>query len=406
MINDELYLLREAYHELQNPFLLTELKALKQQHLGLSDTVGMMKTVFSWQLISTIIMTFIQITVHLYYSLVQVVQGVNLNNHEKQYYSESYTSSIPVVTYYSIKLLLIIWACQSAKSQAVEINTTVLHVFNSINDKEIKYELRLFSLQLMHHKIMFSATGFSVDATLLVTMIDIIVTYLLILIQFVFMSNSCDGEASTCFKQINDSLMNFREFMTNGELYFLRRPYHKLKNPFLLTELKALKQQHLGLSDTACFKRINDNLEHMQELITDDEVYHLGKMYQQRSLLLLTELKALKKQHQTISNTVQMLNMIFSLQLLISIIITFGEITFLFYFHILYWQSNISMINVDDNIYTTFMTMCITYYFTKILLMVWACATGKDQALQIGTTVHDVLNITGDKKIKSEAVPS
>ncbi|XP_011685784.1 PREDICTED: putative gustatory receptor 28a [Wasmannia auropunctata] len=152
----------------------------------------------------------------------------------------------------------------------------------------------------------------------------------------------------------------------------------------------------------ACFKRINDNLEHMREFMMDDKVYHLGKMYQQRSLLLLAELKVLKKQHQTISNTVQMLNMVFSLQLLISIIITFGEITFQLYFHILYWQSNISMINVDDNIYTTFLTMSITYYFIKISLMVWACETGKDQALQIGTTVHDVLNIAGDKKIKSE----
>ncbi|XP_011696466.1 PREDICTED: uncharacterized protein LOC105455107, partial [Wasmannia auropunctata] len=115
MTNGELYLLREPYHELKNPSLLTELKASKQQHLGLSDTIQLMETIF-----------------------MQVVQeAVNLSNLEKQCYSES---CIAVVTYYIIKLLLIIWACQTAKNQAMEINTTVLDVFNSISNKEIKYE--------------------------------------------------------------------------------------------------------------------------------------------------------------------------------------------------------------------------------------------------------------------------
>jgi len=32
--------------------------------------------------------------------------------------------------------------------------------------------------------------------------------------------------------------------------------------------------------------------------------------------------------------------------------------------------------------------------------MVWTCETGKDQALQIGITVHDVLNSVDDNEIK------
>jgi len=151
----------------------------------------------------------------------------------------------------------------------------------------------------------------------------------------------------------------------------------------------------------ACFKRVNDNLE----LMINDEKYHLGQMYyQQRSTFLLIKLKALKQQHLKISNAVQMLNIIFSLQLLATIILTFIEITFQFYYLILYWQKGISMINVDDDIYNMYMTVLITYYFIKMMLIVWVCETGKNQALQIGTTVHDVLNSINNNEIKSEVI--
>ncbi|XP_018394391.1 PREDICTED: uncharacterized protein LOC108773164 [Cyphomyrmex costatus] len=152
----------------------------------------------------------------------------------------------------------------------------------------------------------------------------------------------------------------------------------------------------------ACFKRINDNLENMREYTMDNEVHHLGRMcYKKRSSFLLIQVKELRKQHMMISNTVQMLNMIFSLQLLATIIMTFIQITFELYFYILYWQRNIVMLKVN-NFYSLFLKMSIIYYSIKIMLMVWACETGKNQAQQIGITVHDILNSVNDKKIKSE----
>ncbi|KYQ52934.1 Putative gustatory receptor 28b [Trachymyrmex zeteki] len=153
----------------------------------------------------------------------------------------------------------------------------------------------------------------------------------------------------------------------------------------------------------ACFKGINDNLENMQE---HTMVYHLDKIcYKQRSSFLLIELKTLKKQHLMISNTVQMLNMIFSLQLLATIIMTFTQITFTLYFYVLYWQINIFVFNIDNiynYMYPIFLKMCTIYYFIKLTFVVWACETGKDQALQIGITVHDVLNSVDDNEIKRE----
>ncbi|XP_024884595.1 gustatory receptor 23a-like [Temnothorax curvispinosus] len=153
----------------------------------------------------------------------------------------------------------------------------------------------------------------------------------------------------------------------------------------------------------ACFKQINDNLEHIRDHMINDEVYHLDRMhYKQRSPVLLIKLKALEKQHRMISDAVQRMNMIFSLQLLVTIILTFIEITFQLYFRIVYWLKDISVIMLDDDIYEMMMIIFITYHFTKIMMIVWACESTKNQALQIGTTVHDAFNSTGDNEIKSE----
>jgi len=37
-----------------------------------------------------------------------------------------------------------------------------------------------------------------------------------------------------------------------------------------------------------------------------------------------------------------------------------------------------------------------------MVLIVWACETGKNQAQEIRTTIHDVLNSTRDEQIKNE----
>jgi len=35
---------------------------------------------------------------------------------------------------------------------------------------------------------------------------------------------------------------------------------------------------------------------------------------------------------------------------------------------------------------------------------VWACETGKNEAIKIGTTIHDILNSIRDVQIKDEVV--
>ena len=95
----------------------------------------------------------------------------------------------------------------------------------------------------------------------------------------------------------------------------------------------------------ACFKRINDNLLHMQKFIINDMKPGASNVIQhtQRNQFLLIELRVLKKQHLMISDAVQMLNMIFNLQLL-AIVIYFLTLTFDLYFFAFGWQNLLDLI--------------------------------------------------------------
>jgi len=48
--------------------------------------------------------------------------------------------------------------------------------------------------------------------------------------------------------------------------------------------------------------------------------------------------------------------------------------------------------------------LAMIFYTIKIALIFWACETGKNQAQEIRTTIHDVLNSTRDEQIKNEVV--
>lgn len=153
----------------------------------------------------------------------------------------------------------------------------------------------------------------------------------------------------------------------------------------------------------ACFTQLNDNLLSLRELVVSDEPHLLRRIYhEQRNPYLLMELKALKKRHLMVSDTVHLLNTVCSMQVLTTIVMTFAEITFGLYFYIVAWQGARNIINLEKQIWFAYYITSVTYYSIKIVFIVWACDTGKDQALQIGTTVHDILISTSDKQIKDE----
>ncbi|KAG5343291.1 GR28B protein, partial [Acromyrmex heyeri] len=193
VVSDEPHLLRRIYHEQRNPYLLMELKALKKRHLMISDTVHLLNTVFSMQILTTIVMTFAEITFGLYFYIVawQGDKG-DVGDLEKQIWFEYYITS---VTYYSIKIVLIVWACDTGKDQAMQIGTTVHDVLISTSDKQIKDELQLFSLQILHRENSFTAKGLTVDATLLTAAIISAINNISCLLRFLLFNSDLPASA-------------------------------------------------------------------------------------------------------------------------------------------------------------------------------------------------------------------
>jgi len=150
----------------------------------------------------------------------------------------------------------------------------------------------------------------------------------------------------------------------------------------------------------ACFKEVNNNMKNLRKLVMNNIPRWIH--HEQRYPFLLIKLKALKKQHLMISNAVQMLNAIFSLHLLATITLYFKQIIFCVYFNVIQWQNGLSL--NQDKIYSANFILLLVYYFTKFTLIVWVCETGKNEAIKIGTIIHDLLNSIRDVQIKNEVV--
>ena len=158
----------------------------------------------------------------------------------------------------------------------------------------------------------------------------------------------------------------------------------------------------------ACFKKINDDLNYMQRFMANG--MKLSVLMNSTSLICSTqrnqifaiELKILMKQHLMINEIVQLLNIIFSLQLLATVTVTFIQIIRELYDYIVHWQGEV-IITFDQHFLDAFL-LTMVLYVVKVMLIVWVCETGKNQVREIGTTIYDVLNSTRDKQIKSEVI--
>ncbi|XP_018361594.1 PREDICTED: putative gustatory receptor 28b [Trachymyrmex cornetzi] len=190
VVSDEPHLFRRIYHEQRNPFLLTKLKALKKEHLMISDTVQMLNTTFSLQLLATIVMTFAELTFYLYFYIVHWDVDMKINH---TVYEILLTISF---MHLCIKISLIGWACDTGKDEATRIGINVHEILNDTIDEQIKNELQLFSLQVLNRENTFSAKGLILDATLLVAIVGNITTYLLILIQFLITDQVCNKKVT------------------------------------------------------------------------------------------------------------------------------------------------------------------------------------------------------------------
>ncbi|XP_012535210.3 uncharacterized protein LOC105836010 isoform X2 [Monomorium pharaonis] len=195
VVNDKLYAPKTIYYKQKNPFLIIKLKTMKEQHLMISNTVKKLNVIFSPQLLLTITITFGATIFGLYFHLVQWHNGFVINK-------DGYFIYLTFIVHHVTKMALLMWACETGKNQARNIGTTIHDVLNNTKNKQIKNELQLFSLQILHLDNTFSAKGFNVDAAFFARMIGTITTYMFILLQFFIISHSCDEKSKINITQM------------------------------------------------------------------------------------------------------------------------------------------------------------------------------------------------------------
>ncbi|XP_018369801.1 PREDICTED: uncharacterized protein LOC108765536 [Trachymyrmex cornetzi] len=282
------------------------------------------------------------------------------------------------MVHYVMKIIPIVWACETGKNQAREISTTIYDVLNSTSDKQIKGE----KIWEISSKLLPSETYRKLSR--LIHTKDILSVILLGVQEYVYFSK---------MRLFETNHWIVRCLITAFLVYLLQLEFHM--NMLYVNCVCVLK---------ACFKKIDDDLNYMQRLMTNDMKSSVPSLISstQRNQIFLIELKTLMRQHLMINETVQLLNIIFSLQLLATVTVTFAQITAGLYDYIVHWQGEI-IITFDRHLLDAILTTMV-HYVMKIMLIVWACETGKNQAREIGTTICDVLNTTRDKHIKAEMV--
>lgn len=145
-INDDLVHVQEPVNNTQpvpssichewSQLTLMKLKTLMKQHLMISRIVHTLNVIFSLQLLATISQSFVEVTSQLYLCIVKW-QGevlITLDRH-------IFDSFLSTMAHHFIIITLIVWACETCKSQARKIITTIYDVRNGTRNENIKAEV-------------------------------------------------------------------------------------------------------------------------------------------------------------------------------------------------------------------------------------------------------------------------
>ncbi|XP_043259891.1 uncharacterized protein LOC122401676 [Colletes gigas] len=171
----------------RNTMLLMKVKSLEEKHLRLSDVVQLLNKTFLIHIITLSILTFVNVTFNLYYYILWINNGLPSDLAKQIWYFQFLTS----VFYFMIKFMMSIWACETAKNQALAIGITVHNALSNANDTLVQHELTLFSLQILQQDNTFSARVVTMNAALLMQIMGGVVMYLLILFQFLLNAIAC-----------------------------------------------------------------------------------------------------------------------------------------------------------------------------------------------------------------------
>ncbi|XP_076629965.1 uncharacterized protein LOC143346092 [Colletes latitarsis] len=146
----------------------------------------------------------------------------------------------------------------------------------------------------------------------------------------------------------------------------------------------------------ASFWEINESLVKLRETLINDEPHLLRRVYHtQKNSMLLAEVRTLKRQHLEISAVVQLINQVFSEEVIGTIALTLVDITFNLYSCLVIENSKAAKL-------WSFQFLCVTFYFLNLIVMVWICESAMDQAKKVVSNIHRILITIFDEKLTTE----
>ncbi|XP_075210561.1 putative gustatory receptor 28b [Lycorma delicatula] len=159
------------------------IKIAREIHRFLVELSKQVNSYFSVQIIFCTISKIISITFVLFY-LLSSSKLEELTLDRLYYWIPHLNKALLCLTNF-LQLVLITFVCVSTAEEASFTGVLVHGLLNSDEHTGLKHDLEIFSQQILHQRITFTAAGFFVlDFTLINAVIGAVTTYLVILIQF------------------------------------------------------------------------------------------------------------------------------------------------------------------------------------------------------------------------------
>ncbi|KDR19909.1 hypothetical protein L798_05735 [Zootermopsis nevadensis] len=172
----------------QRPEEVLQIHTLRQAYSDLYDVTELINKIYGYQILLEVGYDFVSLVSYLYYALetLNVKMTVDHNQRGEESFILEVVSSLCWVTQNLVRVLCITGSCFAATEEARRTSTVVHKLLLRQSLKgDTSAELQLFSMQLLSNKVQFTAGGFfSVNLSLVYSMVGVATTYIIILLQF------------------------------------------------------------------------------------------------------------------------------------------------------------------------------------------------------------------------------
>ncbi|XP_076684665.1 gustatory receptor for sugar taste 43a [Andrena cerasifolii] len=155
---------------------VNDISELIAVHSSLCDTVSLINTAFGVVILAVTVTCLLHLVITPYFLILQAGE-----NHESIYLLVEGMWCV----FHLTRMLIIVQPSYFTVAEGKRTTVLVSQLLSSNFKGDARRELEIFSLQLLHRPLEFSACGlFSLDRTLITSIAGVVTTYLVILIQF------------------------------------------------------------------------------------------------------------------------------------------------------------------------------------------------------------------------------